>query len=297
MRYHRVERFASAELLGNSKAPVTETQGIETEREAHQSSDGQPDCEICSKILICINHLGNRGKELTLGIAEDLLRCQCSHMELFKDFLQDVLADHPDCAKYHLTVVRNAEEPDFICFWLQPSPGVDGRCYYSDSFGLLHKPTVPDHPGVMRAIDVRWIDMDMLKQWITTCNTTHGLLCKQIPWLQRREVVRPKYLIDTMEMCIVEGERVEAGYIALSYQWGQTNTVRNTTELRERLLKPNALSDGKLAGNIPRTISDAFVVVKALSYRYLWVDALCVVSTCMPLCSKRTVVDIELDTR
>ena len=259
-------------------ASVEDAEQIKSERGVHQSSGGEPDCEICSKILSCSSPPHRAHTELTLGIAEDLLRSQCSHMALFQDWLHECLTDDPRCAKSPITIQEDYSYPEYIFFKLQSSPG-NTRYFVSDRFGLLRKLTVPDHPGAMRAVDPQWIDLDILKQWITTCNTAHGVRCRELPLLKHLETTQPKYLVDTMEMCIVEGDRVEAEYIALSYQWGQTKTIRNTTELHERLLKPNALSDWELARHIPRTVSDAFVIVKALGYRYLWVDALCVVST------------------
>ncbi|KAH6851509.1 heterokaryon incompatibility protein-domain-containing protein [Alternaria rosae] len=257
--------------------PSAKAEKVNSRHGVHQSSDAQPDCEICSKILLCASRVDRTDKGIILGIAEDLLQGQCSHVALFQDWLRDRLTDNPLRARSLLTIENDNEEQQFIRFQLEFSPGNHWSYYVSKPIGLLRKLTTPDHPGVMRDVDPQWIDLDLLKQWMTACNTTHGVRCKELPWLKHIGVVRPKYLIDTMEMCIVEGQRVEETYIALSYQWGQTKTIRNTTELHGRLLKPNALSDWELARQIPRTVIDAFVLVKALGYRYLWVDALCVI--------------------
>jgi hypothetical protein len=202
-------------------------------------------------------------------------------MALFQDWLSGLTEQNPHCSKSLLTVVHDFEEPELMCFRLDATPGNDKVYYRSDFIGLLRKLTVPDHPGALRAVDPQWIDMGFSKQWIVTCDETHRDRCRQSPWLRHHKALRPKYLIDTLEMCVVEGEHVEAEYIALSYQWGQTKTLRNTTEIREKLLKPSSLSDWGFARCIPQTISDAFAAVKSLGYRYLWVDALCVVSVCI----------------
>jgi len=170
-------------------------------------------------------------------------------------------------------------DPGQICLRLHTSPSSYYQTTYS--MGLVRKLTLPDHPGAMRVVDPQWIDVDLLSQWITTCDATHGDQCRRSSWPRQLEATRPKYLVDALKMCVVEGDRIEAEYIALSYQWGQTQTLRNTTLVRERLLEPFSLSDWTLGRHIPQTIHDALLVVKLLGYRYLWVDALCVVSTCI----------------
>ena len=264
-------------------APVTETEPIDTERGAHQSFDAQPDCEICSKILLCVSQANTTREKFTLGIAEDLLRSECSHVVLFKDWVHKLLKDDQQLTKSSLVIDEAILEHGLKYFKLQCSPGSDGRHYVSDSIGLLLKLTEPDHPGVMRAIDPQWVDVGLVKHWITTCDATHGAQCRQSSWLSHLGDIRPKYLVDTLEMCVVEGARVKAGYVALSYQWGQIKTLRNTIEMRDRLFKPSSLSSWDLARYIPQTITDAFAIVKLLGYRYLWVDTLCVVSTCIYL--------------
>ena len=255
-----------------------EAKQINPEHGSHQPLDAQPECEICRKILEYTDGTDPDPEELILGTAEDLLQSQCSHVALLQDWLRYILEGDPDCAKSVLSIERS-EGHGFIYFLLQSSPGEDGSYYTSGLVGLLRMPTVPDHRGVMRAVDPQWVDVSLLKQWIRTCDAEHGDRCRQSSWLKHLEATRPKYLVDTLQMCVVRGDRIEAEYIALSYQWGQTKTLRNTTKVRERLLKPSSLSEWDLACSIPQTIRDAFGVVRLLGYRYLWVDALCVVST------------------
>jgi len=277
--------------------PVADTEQIDPERGAYESFDAQPDCKICSRMKTLFYYDDPEGYyfELYLGIAEDLLRSQCSHVAMFRDWLHDCITVDPACAKCELEMKEDLVERRCIYFRLRHRfhSDIDTtrlRLLFSrgshgvsppECLGLLRKLTVPGHPGTMRAVDPRWVDVDLLKHWITSCDATHGVGCRQSSWLQQSEAVKPKYLVDTLEMCVVEGDRTTAEYIALSYQWGQTKTLRNTIEVRERLLRPFSLSDGDLARFIPPTISDAFAVVKVLGYRYLWVDALCVVSTCI----------------
>ena len=259
--------------------PSGDAERIDLEHGVHRSSDAQPDCEICSKIHLYASQIDQTDKGLILGIAKDLLQSQCSHVALFKDWLQELVTHKPGLAESHMKLGQTFHEQGFIHFQLQSSPGIGGRYYVSDLVGLIRKVTVPDHPAVMRAIDPQWVDVSLLKQWITTCDTDHGDQCRQSSWLKHLEATRPKYLVDTLQMCAVRGDRIEAEYIALSYKWGQIETLRNTTKVRERLLKPSSLAEWDLGCCIPQTIRDSFGVVQRLGYRYLWVDALCVVST------------------
>jgi hypothetical protein len=79
-------------------------------------------------------------------------------------------------------------------------------------------------------------------------------------------------------MCIAtftESPLSDIRYIALSYVWGSLHY--QTT----RLLKDNVLeyaTEGSLMTKlVPHTIKDAMELTKLLGFRYLWVDALCII--------------------
>jgi Heterokaryon incompatibility protein (HET) len=61
-------------------------------------------------------------------------------------------------------------------------------------------------------------------------------------------------------------------YVALSYCWGggQENIMTTRANLLERL-------QNIPFKNLPQTIKDAIIVTRELKYKYLWVDALCIV--------------------
>ena len=58
-------------------------------------------------------------------------------------------------------------------------------------------------------------------------------------------------------------------YVTLSYCWGSSKTVR----LHRKTLP--ALRHGVAVSDLPKTIADAAYVTRELGFRYLWVDALC----------------------
>lgn len=78
-------------------------------------------------------------------------------------------------------------------------------------------------------------------------------------------------LIDcvTLQLCYVEPQ---PHYIALSYVWGQSQSVDNisvhTTANNSQILPP--------LDSLPQVIRDTISVTKELGFRYLWVDRYCI---------------------
>lgn len=73
-------------------------------------------------------------------------------------------------------------------------------------------------------------------------------------------------LIETATL-LAEDQR----YAALSYRWGDTNTLLTTRDsIRDRM--SDIPSD-----SMPRTIRDAVTATRRLGLRYLWVDCLCII--------------------
>ena len=64
-------------------------------------------------------------------------------------------------------------------------------------------------------------------------------------------------------------------YAALSYCWGSASEAATQAVTKKDTLGDRC--DGILAEDLPPVISDAIEVCRALSIRYLWVDALCII--------------------
>lgn len=127
-----------------------------------------------------------------------------------------------------------------------------------------------------RLVDQAWIDIKMLKAWLAECEGKHDACYAAEP-----EDLFPQpsslLFIDTARACLVQG-RSDWHYVALSYVWGGTNSFLTTKDLLPSLYKPGVLDQSRRAIlGLPRTISQAIALVKALGERYLWVDALCIV--------------------
>ncbi|KAK3693334.1 heterokaryon incompatibility protein-domain-containing protein, partial [Podospora appendiculata] len=62
-----------------------------------------------------------------------------------------------------------------------------------------------------------------------------------------------------------------ARYLTLSHRWGDSHTLRLTLKTRDTFMRGIPLR------SIPKTYCDAIAVTRHLGFRYLWIDALCIV--------------------
>ena len=124
-----------------------------------------------------------------------------------------------------------------------------------------------------RSFSPHQINIDLLHQWIRCCHTSHGEHCHSV---ELRIPFRQIYVIDVEEGCLVS-VKMETRYIALSYVWGNTETLQTIKSNLMHLKKPRSI-DANLGGlKIGNTIKDALRLVSLLGERYLWVDCLCIV--------------------
>lgn len=124
-------------------------------------------------------------------------------------------------------------------------------------------------------LDVRWIDISIIRSWLRTCDRVHGSHCQSADHLAQNPWQRPAWLIDVQRCCLVPGWSKSVRYFALSYVWGHTASTSATAENIPDLQGQNALKSK--AVSLPRTIEDAISLVRALDGQYLWVDRLCIV--------------------
>ena len=68
---------------------------------------------------------------------------------------------------------------------------------------------------------------------------------------------------------------LDTKYVALSYVWGQLPMLQLRKENFDSLTSRGALES--ICQQLPRTITDAIDLLKALGLRYLWIDGLCLV--------------------
>ncbi|KAK8069403.1 hypothetical protein PG994_006019 [Apiospora phragmitis] len=98
-------------------------------------------------------------------------------------------------------------------------------------------------------------DLGVVADWLSTCESEHGDKC-HVPWSSK--LLRCS-MIDIETRTIVPCPP-QCRYAVLSYVWGP--------------MCPNL--NGLATGMLPYTIEDAITVTRALGFKYLWVDALCI---------------------
>ena len=83
-------------------------------------------------------------------------------------------------------------------------------------------------------------------------------------------------VIDVHRCCLVNPTR-DVHFVALSYVWGKLSRphLMNTKANCSDLYLPQAISP--FGETLPRTVRDAMLATAGLGYKYLWVDALCIV--------------------
>lgn len=109
------------------------------------------------------------------------------------------------------------------------------------------------------------------KEQLTKCQTEHRFCLRQ------RVPVLPKRVLDlgddpsdlSVRVHISEPDE-EALYVALSYCWGGLQDITLTSATLQ-------LYTQGLPTELPKTIQDAIFVTRGLGFRYLWVDALCII--------------------
>jgi len=124
---------------------------------------------------------------------------------------------------------------------------------------------------------------DLMQSWINSCSPTNDshCICHNQNSVANADV--PSRLIDleagdthkAIRLSLSPGERAPLPYVTLSYTWGP-----NPAHELLPLLRKNAL--GSFAkeipyGTLPRLFQDAINVVRRLKFRYLWIDAFCII--------------------
>lgn len=127
-----------------------------------------------------------------------------------------------------------------------------------------------------RRVDREWANIGLVRGWKERCMVEHGDQCNN-PW--KIPPARPAWLIDAAKDCLVDGHLVaqDAGYIALSYRWDNTNNFRVDAELLPKLLRAKSLQSPAIRDRLSPIISDVIQLACKIGERYVWIDALCII--------------------
>jgi hypothetical protein len=118
---------------------------------------------------------------------------------------------------------------------------------------------------------------DIAKKWIDECMFNH-MKCSVNEG--SGPIWKPTHLLDVTVkgpggvpgIKLVDGMFLDGftEYVTLSHVWGRAKSIR----LHKGTLK--ALRQGVSANSLPRTFAEAAMVASKLGYRYIWIDALCI---------------------
>jgi hypothetical protein len=130
----------------------------------------------------------------------------------------------------------------------------------------------------VRIIREREIDVSLVKKWLAACQTHHPDCSHISPHVLSKNGQARDFTIRALDLnhgCVVEFP-AHARYITLSYVWGDVPSVRLTKRNFKRLTTRGSLDSIRIY--LPRTIRDAMDFVSMLGERYIWIDALCLIS-------------------
>ncbi|KAI1210265.1 heterokaryon incompatibility protein-domain-containing protein [Annulohypoxylon truncatum] len=128
----------------------------------------------------------------------------------------------------------------------------------------------PQHFG--RTVQPDVIDWSILKDWLASCSSKHSN--DKLVNLVKLEDQLELRVIDVCQACVVILPR-GAHYIALSYVWGKDQALKLKRDNESFLSTAGCFNNRRFCPS--RTIIDAMQAVRYLGFRYLWVDALCIV--------------------
>jgi len=106
------------------------------------------------------------------------------------------------------------------------------------------------------------------------CQAEHHEQCQTPETLAFVELQPYLLVIDVQEHCLTKLPP-DGRYLALSYVWGGVDQPQTKLENVKEFCTPGGLN--RISETIPKTISDAILLVNLLGERYLWIDALCIV--------------------
>lgn len=202
-----------------------------------------------------------------LGHPMDLIESKCEfHPRLVAHLLSQI--EEPTTFSGHNIYVKSGDSPASLQLYHQRS--------YAVWYELMEYSHLGETRGFGRSIDPDWVNLEQVRIWERYCTQVHGGSCQLLTHFDGKFSIRPDLLIDTYEMCLTKSEGKE-NYVALSYVWGNSPTLKTSTENICSLQQPGALAHAIAKLQIALTIVHAIYLIQKLDMRYLWVDSLCIV--------------------
>lgn len=152
-----------------------------------------------------------------------------------------------------------------------------GSFVITDMVGYIYEGLETQSPPDQR--EPVQLDVNIIKLFLHDC---HRVM--QYPWNTSRPLIKheqhPRHVQDPIDLTFIDVDQLRlvtanstVDYIALSYVWGQTETLQLNTNTLPLLKEPNALRRLRPAP----VIQDAIEFTKLIGLKYLWVDCLCII--------------------
>ncbi|KAK0673082.1 heterokaryon incompatibility protein-domain-containing protein, partial [Cercophora samala] len=131
----------------------------------------------------------------------------------------------------------------------------------------------------------RLVTLQLIKDWRRTCRDSHDcdarLVGDRYYNRGRHTKFAPFRLIDMEEERLVElHHESQIEYLALSYTWGRAPEDLKRSTLQGNVhqrTQPYGLREDLDPKVLPQVYQDALEVAKGLGYRYIWIDAFCII--------------------
>jgi hypothetical protein len=117
-----------------------------------------------------------------------------------------------------------------------------------------------------------FLDYGLIRGWIEQCENGHSGRCEKAA-TRNYTLTADLLVVDVLRKCITPAPPA-CRYLALSYVWGNATQLQLTRQNLNELSRELRLA----ASDVPATIRDAMTLVENLGERYLWCDALCIIS-------------------
>ncbi|TVY12570.1 hypothetical protein LARI1_G009629 [Lachnellula arida] len=118
------------------------------------------------------------------------------------------------------------------------------------------------------------VDISRIRGWMKSCASLHGPNCNPHKLHFSENLDLSLLLVDVRRMRLAECGWASR-YVALSYVWGSSQSLKSTKANIHHLQKDGAVRE--LWGELPQAIKDAIELTDAMGETYLWVDALCII--------------------
>ncbi|KAF9784238.1 hypothetical protein IL306_007751 [Fusarium sp. DS 682] len=120
--------------------------------------------------------------------------------------------------------------------------------------------------------DVETLVRDSIKPWFNDC--IQGAIPKRLIDVGDAQSPKARLIIPCEEFGQIPSQAEQIKYLILSYCWGSGNDPAKTT--RANLAARLKHIDETV---LPKTIQDTIKLTRLLGFRYLWVDALCIIQS------------------